>query len=59
MKKVIIFGGAFNPIHKTHLEIARHASELLDADVWFDVSERPRWKSGYLGKKTRERLVKE
>ena len=59
MKKVIIFGGAFNPIHQTHLEIARQASILLDVDVWFDVSEKPRWKSGYLGKKTRERLVKE
>ncbi len=35
MKKVGIFGGTFNPVHKEHVEIAKHAVKELDLDVLF------------------------
>ncbi len=30
----VYYGGTFDPVHNGHLAIARHVSELLDADVW-------------------------
>ena len=45
MKKVILLGGSFDPIHNGHLAIAEHAKELLHADeVWFLPLRKPRWK---------------
>lgn len=59
MTKIIIFGGAFNPIHQTHVEVALQASSKLKSEVWFDVSAKPRWKSeSVLAKTQRKRLVK-
>lgn len=37
MKKIIIFGGAFNPIHKMHLKIAIKAFKKIHADKLFFV----------------------
>lgn len=45
MKRVILFGGSFDPIHKEHIKIASEASKILDADVWFLLAKNPRWKS--------------
>ena len=39
MKKVICFGGSFNPIHKAHFEIAKKALIASNAnECWFIVS---------------------
>lgn len=44
MKRVILYGGSFDPIHKEHLRVASKASKILDADVWFILAKNPRWK---------------
>jgi len=46
MRKVILFGGTFDPIHFGHIEMARRAKEQVGADeVVFILAKRPRWKS--------------
>lgn len=37
MKKIIIFGGTFDPIHKGHLKMAKYAMKTLNADKLFFV----------------------
>ncbi len=44
MKRLILYGGAFDPIHNGHLRIASEASKRLDADVVFIPTSKPRWK---------------
>ncbi|VEU61764.1 Probable nicotinate-nucleotide adenylyltransferase [Mesomycoplasma dispar] len=36
-KKIAIYGGTFNPVHKAHLEIAKKAVDFLDLDKLFFV----------------------
>ena len=46
MKKVILFGGTFDPIHQGHIKIALAAKKQLQADeVIFILSKNPRWKT--------------
>ncbi|MCX5775789.1 MAG: nicotinate (nicotinamide) nucleotide adenylyltransferase, partial [Firmicutes bacterium] len=46
MRKVILFGGSFDPIHFGHIEMARRAKEQVGADeVVFILAKKPRWKS--------------
>ncbi|MCR5349190.1 MAG: nicotinate (nicotinamide) nucleotide adenylyltransferase [Bacilli bacterium] len=45
MESLIIYGGAFDPIHNGHLRIARAASMMLNADVVFVPTRVPRWKT--------------
>ena len=43
--KVGLFGGAFDPIHKTHIEIATKAKQQLGLDeVWILIDKNPRRK---------------
>ncbi len=43
-KRLILYGGAFDPIHNGHLKIAKEASNRLNADVVFIPTAKPRWK---------------
>ena len=46
MKKVILFGGTFDPIHQGHIKIALAAKKQIQADeVIFILSKNPRWKT--------------
>lgn len=45
MESIIIYGGAFDPVHNGHLRIARAASMMLNADVVFVPTRTPRWKT--------------
>lgn len=45
MKRIILFGGSFDPIHNGHIFIAKRALEFIKGDkVVFIVSKNPRWK---------------
>ncbi len=45
MSKIILFGGAFDPIHLGHLNMAKYASDKLDAKVIFIPAKISVWKS--------------
>ena len=46
MKKIGLFGGSFDPIHKGHIEIAKHAIEQLQLDeVQFIPTKNNPWKN--------------
>lgn len=45
MRNVVLFGGAFDPIHNGHLNMASLASKKLDADVIFVPARISVWKS--------------
>ena len=44
MRNIILYGGAFDPIHNGHLRIALEASKRFDADVYFIPGKTPPWK---------------
>ena len=45
MKNIVLFGGAFDPIHNGHIEMARKASAFLSAEVIFIPAVISVWKS--------------
>ncbi len=45
MKKYIIFGGTFDPIHNGHIKTAIAAKNKFDADIIFVPAKHPRWKA--------------
>ena len=45
MKNIVIFGGAFDPIHFGHMNMAINASKFLDADVYFVPARVSVWKN--------------
>lgn len=46
MKKVLLFGGSFDPIHNAHLELAKKAYQMLQIDKgYFILARNPRWKT--------------
>ena len=44
MKNIVLFGGAFDPIHNGHLNMAKEASNQLDADIFFIPARISVWK---------------
>ena len=44
MKNIILFGGAFDPIHSGHINMAEKASKQLQADVFFIPARISVWK---------------
>lgn len=45
MKNIVLFGGAFDPIHNGHINMAKQASNQLDADIFFIPARISVWKS--------------
>ena len=45
MKNIILFGGAFDPIHNGHIKMAKEASEFLNAEVIFIPAKISVWKN--------------
>ena len=59
MRKVIILGGSFDPVHKVHLEIASIASQRLAInEVWFLLANNPRWKDEVSAFEDRYQMLK-
>ena len=44
MKNIVLFGGAFDPIHNGHINMAEKASKQLQADVFFIPARISVWK---------------
>ncbi len=40
MRRIILYFGSFNPIHKGHIAVAGYAARITGADVWLVVSPR-------------------
>ncbi len=45
MKNIVLFGGAFDPIHNGHINMAKEAASQLKADVFFIPARISVWKS--------------
>lgn len=59
MRKVILFGGSFDPIHNGHLEVAKNALKDLKAEsLWFILAKNSPFKSGHSNYHHRLSMVK-
>ena len=45
MKNIVLFGGAFDPIHNGHINMAKEASKQLNADIFFIPARISVWKN--------------
>lgn len=46
MKRVLLFGGSFDPIHNAHLKLTEEAYKTLKAEqCYFILAKNPRWKT--------------
>lgn len=45
MKNIVLFGGAFDPIHNGHINMAKEARKQLNADIFFIPAKISVWKS--------------
>lgn len=58
MRKFVLYGGSFDPVHNGHLRIARAASLKLNADVIFIPARSPRWKECQASAEDRVKMLK-
>ena len=58
MKNIILFGGAFDPIHNAHLDMAKKASKQLDAEVIFIPAVISVWKSSSVSFQDKVNMIK-
>lgn len=58
MKRIILYGGAFDPIHNSHLRIAKEAADKLNANVIFIPTAKPRWKEAPSSNEDRLEMLK-
>ena len=57
MKRLILFGGAFDPIHLGHINMALNASKDLDSDVLFIPARISVWKNVSLDREDKMKIV--
>ena len=59
MKKILIYGGSFDPIHKGHIKVAKKVKTALQIDkVVFELASSPRWKTPYVQPLDRLKMLK-
>ena len=59
MKKILIYGGSFDPIHNGHIKVAQRVKTALGIDkVVFELASSPRWKSPSVDSKHRLNMLK-
>ncbi len=57
MENIVLFGGAFDPIHNGHINMAKAASEQLKADVFFIPARISVWKSESVPAKNKIEMI--
>ncbi|MCH5171640.1 MAG: nicotinate (nicotinamide) nucleotide adenylyltransferase [Erysipelotrichales bacterium] len=59
MKKILIYGGSFDPIHNGHIKVAKKVKTALGIDkVVFELAKAPRWKTPLVESKHRLNMLK-
>lgn len=59
MKRVLLFGGSFDPIHNAHLKLTVEAYQTLKAEqCYFILAKNPRWKTPFSTGEQRLEMLK-